>query len=646
MRCFMKWLFISIVLITPVIASATVRLPKIFTSNMVLQREKTLTIWGWADKGEKVSVSFNGQTASAKADKSGQWQVQLKPMNAGGPFTMNIKGKNNIELSNILLGDVYVCSGQSNMEWSIRASADPDKEIKEGTHANIRLFTVPKATSFTPSADVTGGQWLECNPSTVGDFSAVGYFFGRKLNSDLNIPIGLISTNWGGTNVQTWISWDVMGKKEAYVNTDLAVLESQKASAEERMKQFREELLHEKGEKERWFDPATSLDWKNIELPKMWENTEIGNVDGIIWFRKDIDIPANAIGQPFTLSLGPIDDIDITWVNGKQVGTTNAYNKDRVYTVDASLLKAGKNTIIVKVTDGGGGGGLYGKPEQLFLASAAVKIPLAGGWQYKSSILNKDFGVQETGPNGFPSQLYNAMIAPIIRYAIKGAIWYQGESNAGESYKYRSLFPEMINDWRTKWKDDFPFFWVQLANFMQPAVNPVESGWAELREAQSMTLSLPKTGQAVIIDIGEANDIHPKNKQDVGLRLALAAEKVVYGKDIVYSGPVYRSMKTEGNKIILEFAEAGSGLIAKDKYGYLKGFAIAGADRKFQWAHAWVEGNKVIVQNNSIGTPVAVRYAWGDNPDDANLYNKEGLPASPFRTDDWPGVTVNKNDYK
>ena len=237
------------------------------------------------------------------------------------------------------------------------------------------------------------------------------------------------------------------------------------------------------------------------------------------------------------------------------------------------------------------------------------------------------------------------MIAPIIKFPISGGIWYQGEANGGESYKYRRLFPAMINDWRSKWKIEFPFYWVQLANFMKADPQPVESGWAELREAQSMTLSLPKTGQAVIIDIGEADDIHPRNKQDVGYRLALAAEKVTYGKDIVYSGPTYKSMRIEGNKAIIEFDNIGKGLVARDKYGYVKAFAIAGADKKFVWASATISGNTIIVQHPSISNPVAVRYAWGNNPDDANLYNRNFLPASPFRTDDWPGETVGKSDY-
>ena len=482
--------------------------------------------------------------------------------------------------------------------------------------------------------------WVACGPATSGDFSAVAYFFARKLIKDVNIPIGLIHSSWGGTNIEAWTSWDIMSKTAGYSNVDLVKMEADRADVAKRQQQFQESLQHDKGDAEKWYDPAATISgWKNIQLPKIWEQTEIGNADGIVWFKKEFELPASFNGKKLTLSLGPIDDNDVTYINGKKAGATDGYNTDRVYEIDPAVLVAGKNTIIIKVTDNAGGGGIYGKPEQLYAQAGTEKISLAGEWQYKASVLNTSFGLTNAGPNSFPSQLYNAMIAPLVQFAIKGGIWYQGEANAGQAYKYRTLFPGMINNWRNKWGDAFPFFWVQLANFMKADSLPVQSDWAELREAQNMTLQLPQTGQAVIIDIGEGADIHPKNKQDVGYRLALAAEKVVYNKDIVYSGPVYQSMKTEGNKIILQFTNTGSGMIAKDKYGYLKGFAIAGSDQHFVWANASIEGDKVIVYSSTVANPVAVRYAWGNNPDDAGLYNKEGIPASPFRTDSWRGIT-------
>lgn len=623
---------------------AEVTLPKIFSSNMVVQRDRAIKVWGWATKGESVTVTFNGKKAKAKADANGNWSVTLPAMTHGGPYVFTVTGKSNtVTLDNVLIGDVWLGSGQSNMEWVIKSSNNPDKEIAEGNYPKIRLFTVTKGISYVPFKDLKGAQWQECTSQTVGDFSAVAYFFGRKLQKELDIPIGLINSSWGGTNIQTWISWDVMSQKSQYKNTNVKDLEAKSALQQEAQKKYQEALKNEKGDAEKWFDPSTPTDaWKKIEQPKMWEASVIGNVDGVIWFRKEFDIPASMTGKPATISLGAIDDNDQTYVNGVLVGQTSQYNKARLYTIDASLLKPGKNIVVIKQVDTGGGGGMSSSAEHLFVEADGKKISLAGEWLYRSSVNTAEFGMVDIGPNSFPSQLYNSMIAPFTSYAIKGVIWYQGESNTWQAQQYRTLFADLIKDWRSKWGYEFPFYWVQLANFMKPASTPVDSDWAELRESQSMTLALPQTGQAVIIDIGEADDIHPRNKQDVGLRLALAALKTTYGKDVVYSGPTYQSMKVEGEKVVLSFTNIGGGLITNDKYGYVKGFAIAGSDRKFVWAKAHIEGNTVVVYSNEVKNPVAVRYAWGHNPDDASLYNKEMLPASPFRTDTWPGITDGK----
>jgi sialate O-acetylesterase len=434
-----------------------------------------------------------------------------------------------------------------------------------------------------------------------------------------------------------------MSQKPQYKDTNIKELEAKSAQQQEAIKKYQEALKNEKGDAEKWFNPSTSTaSWKKIEQPKMWEASAIGNVDGIIWFRKEFEVPASMAGKLATISLGAIDDNDQTYINGVLVGQTNQYNKPRLYTIESSVLKAGKNVVVIKQVDTGGGGGMSSGADQLYVEADGKKVSLAGEWLYRSSVNTAEFGMIDVGPNSFPSQLYNSMIAPFISFGIKGVIWYQGESNTWQAHQYRILFADLIKDWRSKWGYEFPFYWVQLANFMKPAASPGDSDWAELREAQSMTLTLPQTGQAVIIDIGEADDIHPRNKQDVGLRLALAALKTTYGKDIVYSGPVYQSMKIDENKIVLSFTNTGSGLITKDKYGYVKGFAIAGADKKFAWAKAHIEGNTVVVYSDAVANPVAVRYAWADNPDDASLYNKEMLPASPFRTDTWPGKTEGK----
>lgn len=620
---------------------AKIILPRIFTSHMVLQRDREINVWGWGGKNEKVTVTFNGQRVSTKADRNGNWIVRLKAMPYGGPFEMKINGRSNsILFTDVLIGDVWICSGQSNMEWILKNTRDAATEIAAAEFPGIRLFTVQKATAYTPQKDLEGGEWLRCTPKTAGDFSAVAYYFGKKLNTDLNIPIGLINSSWGGTNVQTWISWDRMSLEPGYTDVDLRKLEQDMATVKVQREKFNASLADDVGMREKWFNPASNLEgWKEIQLPQLWESTEIGDADGVVWFKKDLEISASPGGDLVSLHLGPIDDKDETYVNGERIGGTDGWNEDRVYQVPARLLKPGKNTIVIKVTDTGGGGGIYGKEDQLYITINGQRISLTGEWQYKKAVVTTDFNIRDGGPNSFPSQLFNAMIRPITQYGMKGGIWYQGESNTGEAFKYRTLFADMIKDWRSYWGYEFPFLWVQLANFMQPADQPQQSAWAELREAQSMTLKLPNTGQAVIIDIGEANDIHPRNKKDVGLRLALNAEKIVYNKNIVYSGPVYQSMEKENGRIILHFTNTGSGLMAKDKYGYLKGFSIAGANQQFVWAKAYIENDKVVVSSDIIKEPVAVRYAWADNPDDANLYNKEGLPGSPFRTDSWKGIT-------
>jgi sialate O-acetylesterase len=381
-----------------------------------------------------------------------------------------------------------------------------------------------------------------------------------------------------------------------------------------------------------------------MEIPSLWENAGLTGLDGIIWFQKEIELEAQDILNDLEVYLGTIDDSDITYFNGVKIGeTTQKYNESRMYKVEKSMLKKGKNSIVVRVEDTGGGGGIYGASDQLFISLPNKKISLAGQWKY---MIGKGDFSYSIGPNSMPSLLFNAMIHPLLPFGIKGAIWYQGESNAGRAYEYRTLFPTMITNWRDVWgQGNFPFLFVQLANFMQPKEQPGASTWAELREAQTMTLSLPNTGMATIIDIGEADDIHPRNKLDVGKRLAMSALKVAYGKNVVASGPTYRDMRIEGNKVFLSFDNLGTGFYLKDRYGYVKGFSVAGKDQVFHWAKAEITGENIVLTCDGVDNPVAVRYGWADNPDDLNLYNLEGLPAVPFRTDNWPGITEG-NTYR
>ncbi|UII25334.1 sialate O-acetylesterase [Fulvivirga maritima] len=637
-------LLLILFIMSTALADAKVKLPKVLADHMVIQRNQPITIWGWADKGEQITVEFNGEKATTKAKKNGEWQVELPAMKHGGPYTLTVKGEGDpVILNDILIGDVWICSGQSNMEMPIDGWGTVDnaaKEIKNADHPNIRLLTVEQDRSFSPKENIKKGEWKVCTPENIPSFSAAGYFFGRKINKELDVPIGLISTNWGGTYIQAWTSWDAISKDPEYKDLDPVEYEKQLKKWEENRVAYLKAIEDDPGLKERWFAPETNTQgWEKIKMPRQFEQSVIGNVDGIVWYRYDFDINEDPTNQKAVLSLGAIDDYDKTYVNGKLVGDQGGWNTTRFYELPKGLLKKGKNTIIIRMYDTGGGGGTTASPEEFYLSLDGEKLSLVGDWQFKATVTTAMYDVKDSGPNSFPSQLYNAMIAPLLNLHITGAIWYQGEANTYEAYHYRTMFPAMIRNWREKWGHEFPFIWAQLANYMAAKPQPDNSEWAELREAQHMALSLPKTGEAVLIDVGLANDIHPTNKQDVGLRLALSALKVAYNKDIVYSGPTYESMEVKGNEVVLSFSNTGSGLTTKDKYGYVRGFAIAGNDKQFHWAKARIEGDKVIVYSDEVSDPKAVRYAWADNPDDANLYNKEGLPASPFRTDSWKGLT-------
>jgi sialate O-acetylesterase len=468
-------------------ALASVRLPQYISDNMVFQREAPVKINGWAAKGESITVSINGQSVKASIGNDGVWTASLKPLPVGGPYQLTVKGKQtSYTFNNIMSGDIWVCSGQSNMEMPLAGWGkvlNYEKEIEAANYPNIRLLVVHNKIAGTPQKDAAMSGWTECNPLSIPEFSSTGYFFGRELYKNLNIPVGLIDSNWGGTIIETWTTGETMNTLPQYAS----------------------------------------------------QMAEVNSPDFVSRIGKDVN-----------------------------------------------------------------------------------------------------------NPNRYPTLLYNAMISPLTLYPIKGVIWYQGESNADMGQRYKKLFPNMINDWRRVWNQpDLPFYFVQLANYMKPPVQPGESSWAELREAQHQTLSLPNTGEAVTIDIGEADDVHPKNKQDVGYRLALNALAKTYGKQVEYSGPEYKSFTTEGNKIILTFTHVGNGLKVKNRYGYVEGFAIAGADKKFHWAKAELVGNdKVAVYCPEVKSPIAVRYGWADNPDDVNLYNSDNLPASPFRTDNWPLTTA------
>ncbi len=648
---------LSFLLITStcILVSANITLPKVFSNNMVIQRNLEIPVWGWGDAGEKISITFKNQKANTSVAKNGEWMINLKPEPSGGPFTLTIKGKNELVLSNVLIGDVWICSGQSNMEWPLWNTIHGANEVKKAANKNIRLITVPKVVSLSPLKDFGGDGWVECNPENVHDFSAVGYYVGKFLQEDLDVPIGLINTNWGGTRVEPWTSAAAC-KTNDYLrdwyakikNVDIEELKKQEQAKAVKYDEAIAMALGKNGVPHPYTNPDfKDTNWKEITLPGLWEDAGIGVFDGIVWFRKSFIIPENFDLKNATLLIGKIDDSDISWINETIVGQTYMqYTKLREYKIPENLLHTGKNSIVVRVEDYVGAGGIYGKESEMKITDGKSEISLAGTWKYMKEDLELPRNPQDPtsnliGPNDYPTLLFNAMINPLIPYGIKGAIWYQGEANADnktDAVRYRELFPIMINDWRKNWSEgDFPFIFVQLANYMEPAEKPKDEPWAYLRESQTAaTTSLPNVGMACIIDIGDGKDIHPRNKFDVGKRLELNALKIAYGKDVVYSGPVFKSVVYFKNKAIITFDNIGSGLIVRNKYGYINAFAVAGENKTFQYARAEITSNNTITVYSPDGKDiVAIRYAWANNPDDVDLYNQEGLPAVPFRTDTW-----------
>jgi sialate O-acetylesterase len=626
---------------------ANVTLPKIFGDNMVLQRNKVIPVWGWADPHEKISVRFNHQTKSVTADKDGNWKVNLDKESAGGPFQMTVKGNNTVTFKNVLVGEVWVCSGQSNMEMPIEGWGkvnNYEREIAAANYPQIRHIKIPNTVNTKPQKDVAQGEWKVCSPTIAGDFTAAGYFFARELYDQLKVPIGLINTSWGGTHVETWTSREAFSSSEEFKSmiAQMPLLNLDSLAA------VRQEALVKKVNAIQGSLPSTAdtgswktaefddSKWPKMQLPSLWEQKQLGDLDGVVWFRKTIDVSTDNAGKAASLELAMIDDNDITYVNGVKVGVTNSYNTHRNYQIATGILKPGKNIIAVRVEDTGGGGGIYGDSSAMKLTIGNDVNSLAGNWEFAVEQIYG--GGNSVGPNTYPTLLFNAMINPLIPYAFEGVIWYQGEANAGRAYQYRKAFPLMITDWRKHWGgNDFPFYFVQLASFNADNGNSSKgSSWAELREAQSMTLSLPNTGMAVTTDIGNPTDIHPKDKQDVGKRLAAIALRNVYKKDIVFSGPTYKSMKVEGTDIAISFTNVGTGLMAR---GELKGFEIAGLGGQFFPATAKIRGDEVVVHCDQINHPVAVRFGWKDDASEDNLFNKEGFPASPFRTDKWKGIT-------
>ena len=628
------------------------KLPQIFQSNMVLQRNMPIKIWGWAKPQQTVLVTMGQNQVRTETSKKGEWKIVLPQLKAGGPYKIQFTtSQDTIELKNVLMGDVWICAGQSNMWWPVKQTPYKEEDTSWMKQSHIRLFTVNTEMDYMPEDDVKGTGWKNLTKENIGNFSAVGYQFGKYLQTHLDVPIGLISDNLGATSIETWMSNDALMKFPQYqkaIGTQVKRGESfnELTNDFEKIKpKWFKRYYKGKGVGEKWFLPETDTsDWKSIEVAgDTWEkDSDLKNFDGAVWFRTSFDLPENYTDSTFNIQLLQIDDYDITWVNGEKIGETYGNHNHRNYVVPTSQLKKKNNVLVVRVFDTGGMGGFT---TDKFWGNSI----LWGKWLYKKGkeINPKKFNTPvfpNASPFSSPGVLYNANIAPITPLPIKGVVWYQGEANVDRAFEYRSLFPSLIKDWREKFQQgNFPFYFVQLANYGPEQETPEEDKWAELREAQTMALKEPNTGMAVAIDIGEAGTIHPLNKVDVGQRLGRIALNKTYGEDtIAYQGPTYKKMEIENGNARVYFNNVKKGLHTKSKYGYIRGFEIAGSDKKFYWARAYLKDNSVVVFSPQVNKPVAVRYAWSQNPGPLDLYNDSGLPAEPFRTDDWELSTKGK----
>ncbi len=628
-------------------AMADISLAAVFGDNMVLQRDEPVMLWGWGSPGERLTVKLANDTYKSRVNKQGEWSVVIDRYPAGGPYQIQIIGSNTMVLENVMFGEVWLCSGQSNMQYTLRMLGKDISQIKNVNNDLIRMLTVEIDADLLPENNIRGGSWQLASETTVPDFSATAYYFGRLLYDSLKMPIGLVNASLGATSIETWMSnsalkafpqftpiiedRETVGKSIEQLNNDLI--------------KFRnawdlEHYMLGPGFEGEWYDPdLDDAGWASITNPNFWEYEGLDH-DGAVWYRKDFDLPEGFDEDTLYLKLNQIDDYDITWVNGVKVGETFGNRNWRNYKVPSDLLKSKGNQITVRVFDIGDLGGMH--------TSAFWGNPiLNGGWKYRKGLeIDAETFPKPTIANGsifsYPGLLYNGNIAPLTKMTIKGITWYQGEANASRADEYRSLLPALINDWRGQWSKELPFLIVQLANYGIEPEQPAPSTWAELREAQFGATALPNVGLITAIDIGESADIHPKNKEEVGKRLGWQALVLAYGYDLLSESPRLESTKVEEDEMILSFEYIGERLINRNKYGYIRGFQVAGKDQKFYWAQARLMDNKVKVKSDEVKKPVAVRYGWADDPGPLDLYNSQGLPLLPFRTDTWTLSTEGK----
>ena len=637
------YIVLSFGILISVLGNAQLTMPRIFSDNMVLQRNAPIPLWGNAHKNSEIKIEIGINQYSTKVDTNSKWIYYLPKMAAGGPYLLVVKEiTNNTVIAekrfeNVMIGDVWLASGQSNMELQLKDSKNPNQEISHAQFPNIRFFQVPRTIETKPQTDIKSGKWKQCDSSSVGEFSAVAYYFSKQIHQQQNIAIGIIESTWGGTPVEAWTSEEILTTipecaKKIEENKAANITYQSFTLDEENEKVFFDIAFNSLNGLQLHYAENSFNDnsWKTITMPKAFKEID-NSYQGILWLRKTIQIPESMYGKDLQINLGYPDMLYNLYVNNHEI-CKNVWNaeKKHVYRIPAEYLQKKNNIITLRLAVMWGGGGLNEPTDSLYITDETQKISLAGEWRYIQNA-EQAFPIIKNY-HKYHTYMFNGMINPIIPYALTGFLWYQGEENAGYPDTYETMFPLLIQDWRNRWKQgNLPFIYVQLPNYMKRKENPSESDWAIIREAQAKALTLPNTGMATTIDLGEWDNIHPKNKKDVAYRLALAANHVAYSKNIVYSGPVFESKKIEGSKIRIHFINTGSGLTTKDN-SKISGFSIAGTDGIYYWATATIDGNDVLVESENVSTPKSIRYAWADNPD-CNLYNKEGLPAVPFRTD-------------
>lgn len=629
-------------------AAAQARLAGVFGDHMVLQRHMPLRVWGWAAPGEAVAVAFKGRQRRTVAGVDGRWQLDLPASPAGGPYELVVQASNRIVLRDVLVGELWLASGQSNMEWALRDVQDGAQEVAAAEHPLIRHTKLPKRALLRPADDLPPLTWQASSPATAGDFSAVATFFARRLSRSLGgVPVGIVNNAWGGSHLETWTSPQAaladpdMAPHVRGLPVDAAALaEQRRARMAMRAQAWQAGLAIEEPTADAWAGVAVDdSGWPTLQAPGIWEEQGLAGFDGAVWLRRTVKLTAAQAAGAATLHLGMVDDCESSFVNGQQVGGLCGWDTPRQWPVPAGLLREGVNVIAVRVVDTGGGGGLHGPAAVPRLATAAADVPLAGPWKARVVALPASTGA--VGHNDAPTLLYNGMLHPLLKMRLRGVIWYQGESNVDRAAAYAGAFQRLITDWRSQFgQPAMPFYWVQLASFLPVERNSLAaSPWAELRDAQRQALVLPRTGMAVTTDVGDANDIHPRRKRAVGERLALLALRGVHGQKVQASGPALQRARRQGARMVLDFGHTGGRLQVRGD-GPLQGFAVAGVDGRFVPAQASVVGvGRVQVWSASVAAPVAVRYGWVDNPEGANLVGGTGLPASPLRTDTGPLVT-------